>query len=65
MKLPRGVSGDLLVRALQEAGYLIVRQLGRSADWIFGDGVVSEDRDDEVAAGMVLGGRGLLCQEPV
>jgi predicted RNA binding protein YcfA (HicA-like mRNA interferase family) len=28
MKLPRGVSGDRLIRALQEAGYRMVRQRG-------------------------------------
>ena len=28
MKLPRGVSGDRLLRALRQAGYTIVRQKG-------------------------------------
>ncbi len=28
MKLPRGVSGDRLIRTLQQAGYAIVRQRG-------------------------------------
>jgi predicted RNA binding protein YcfA (HicA-like mRNA interferase family) len=28
MKLPRGVSGDRLVRTLQQVGYTIVRQKG-------------------------------------
>ncbi|HAX44277.1 MAG TPA: type II toxin-antitoxin system HicA family toxin [Bryobacteraceae bacterium] len=28
MKLPRGVTGDRVVRALQRAGYVIVRQKG-------------------------------------
>jgi predicted RNA binding protein YcfA (HicA-like mRNA interferase family) len=28
MKLPRGVSGDRLIRALQQIGYSIVRQKG-------------------------------------
>ncbi|MBZ2184515.1 MAG: type II toxin-antitoxin system HicA family toxin [Bryobacter sp.] len=28
MKLPRGVSGDRLIRALQQVGYRLVRQSG-------------------------------------
>lgn len=28
MKLPRGVSGDRLIRTLQQVGYAIVRQSG-------------------------------------
>ena len=31
MKLPRGVSGDSLVRALEQLGYSVIRQKGSHA----------------------------------
>ncbi len=32
MKLPRGVSGDRLVHALEKLGYGVVRQKGATSD---------------------------------
>jgi len=37
MKLPRGVSGDRLIRTLQQVGYSIVRQSGSQSGFSIPD----------------------------